>query len=171
MEEIAFTKVKLPYGWLGNMAPYPIVYQKQVWKTSEALFQALRFADESASETSERRAKIRAEIMLLGSPMAAKMAAKKNLSLMTITPRSPEDVNNMRRVLCIKLNQHIELVKRLLDTKDANIVEDCTARQNESGLFWGAAKVDGKWTGQNMLGKLWMEIRYEMTRELPNGEE
>jgi predicted NAD-dependent protein-ADP-ribosyltransferase YbiA (DUF1768 family) len=101
--------------------------------------------------------------------MAAKMVAKKNIGLMTVNPRSPEDVNNMRRVLCIKLNQNIELVKRLLNTGDARIIEDCSARANASGLFWGAALVDGKWQGENTLGKLWMEIRHEMRKPFDDG--
>ena len=32
---IAFTKVALPYGWLGNMAPFPLVYDGQKYLTSE----------------------------------------------------------------------------------------------------------------------------------------
>ena len=44
---ISFTKVSLPFGWLGNMSPFPILYEGKEWKTTEALFQALRFDDES----------------------------------------------------------------------------------------------------------------------------
>ena len=64
MHTIAFTKVTLPYGWLGNMAPFPVLYGLLEWRTTEALFQALRFAaDDPVREL------IRAE----KSPMAAKM--------------------------------------------------------------------------------------------------
>lgn len=42
------------------------------------------------------------------------------------------------------------------------IVEDCTKRQRGSGLFWGAALIDGKWQSQNWLGQLWMELREEL---------
>lgn len=35
---IAFTKVKSPYGWLGNMSPYPVHYQGRTYRTTEALF-------------------------------------------------------------------------------------------------------------------------------------
>ena len=42
---IWFRKIKEPNGWMGNMAPYPITYNGQVWRTSEALFQAMRFND------------------------------------------------------------------------------------------------------------------------------
>ena len=44
-KDIAFTKVKLPYGWLGNMSPYPIKFGDDTYLTTEALFQALRFSD------------------------------------------------------------------------------------------------------------------------------
>lgn len=50
MNVIGFTKVKLPYGWLGNMSPYPIEFGGKIYKTSEALFQALRFNDEEIQE-------------------------------------------------------------------------------------------------------------------------
>ena len=42
MNEIWFTKVNLPYGWLGNMAPYPVLHDGCRWLTTEALFQAMR---------------------------------------------------------------------------------------------------------------------------------
>jgi predicted NAD-dependent protein-ADP-ribosyltransferase YbiA (DUF1768 family) len=75
---IAFTKVKLPYGWLGNMSPFPIEHDGKTWRTTEALFQALRFEDEE----------IRELIREQKSPMAAKMMAKKHRESMTIQPLS-----------------------------------------------------------------------------------
>jgi hypothetical protein len=39
---ISFTKVDLPYGWLGNMAPYPLAYEDLTYWTTATLFQALR---------------------------------------------------------------------------------------------------------------------------------
>ncbi len=38
MSEIAFTKVDLPYGWLGNMSPHIVKYQNQWYRTAESLF-------------------------------------------------------------------------------------------------------------------------------------
>ena len=64
---IKFTKASLPYGWLGNMAPFPVMYNGKKWLTIEALFQALRFENEKIIE----------EIRLEKSPMGAKMKAKK----------------------------------------------------------------------------------------------
>jgi len=37
MNEIAFTKTTLPFGWLGNMSLYPIVYKGKIFRTSEGL--------------------------------------------------------------------------------------------------------------------------------------
>ena len=63
-EVIAFTKVKLPFGWLGNMSPHPIIFWDKEWRTAEALFQAGRFVTDDP---------IREEIRAEASPMSAKM--------------------------------------------------------------------------------------------------
>lgn len=150
MNVITFTKVSLPYGWLGNMSPYPIEFNGKTYKTSEALFQSLRFNDESIQEI------IRSE----KSPMTAKMRMKENKEHMIITPHSKQDVLNMELCLNLKLNQHPQLVKELIETSDATIIEDVTARGDVGGnLFWGAMLVNGEWIGENTLGKLWMKIR------------
>lgn len=152
MKEIAFTKVKLPFGWLGNMAPYPIV-DRYTWLTPEALFQALRFNSEAICR----------EIREQKSPMTAKMVAKRYRERMIIIPQSERDLENMRRVLRLKFDQHPSLRLALIDTGDAQIIEDCTLRQRGSGLFWGAAKqADGSWVGENVLGKLLMQVRAEL---------
>ncbi len=149
MKEIAFTKVKLPFGWLGNMSPHPLLFWDVTWRTAEALFQALRFSNKNIID------EIRAQI----GPMQAKFVAKKHASEMIIPPRSVEDVDNMHTVLCEKLDQHPDLGRQLDMTEDALIIEDCSRRANESGLFWGAVRTDGGWRGDNVLGRLWMEIR------------
>ena len=133
----------------GNMATFPIEFNGVVWLTSEALFQAMRFDDE----------KIKQEIRNEKSPMGAKMKAKKYQASMVVEPTSEKDIDNMRLCLKLKIEQHPELKQKLIDSGDTFIVEDCTRRQRGSGLFWGAALVDGEWKGQNQLGKLWMELR------------
>lgn len=150
MNYIAFTKVRLPYGWLGNMSPFPLVYLGEAWRTSEALFQALRFEDSD----------IRTLIRVQTSPMAAKMVAKQRRAAMTVDPQGPLDVVHMRRVVALKVAQHPQLEADLIATGDAPIYEDCTKRQRGSGLFWGAALVDGVWQGWNMLGRIWMDLRH-----------
>ncbi len=134
------------------MAPYPVQHEGKRWLTTEALFQAMRFADEEIREA------IRNE----KSPMGAKMKAKKNKDAMVVQPMSDEDLENMISCLRLKIEQHPELREMLIESGDAYFVEDCTKRQRSSGLFWGAALIDGEWVGENWLGELWMELRTEL---------
>jgi N-glycosidase YbiA len=146
---IIIRKVADPHGCWSNMAPYPVVHEGKTYRTTEALFQSLRFADEGIIEA------IRAE----KSPMASKFVAKKHRAKMVVEPRSAQDLDHMRLCLRLKLEQHPELVRALLDTGGQHIVEDWTNRKRGSGLFWGAALVDREWHGENWLGRLWMELR------------
>lgn len=150
MKTIAFTKVALPYGWLGNMSPHTINHKNQEWRTAEALFQALRFPENQTIQEAIRCEK---------SPMAAKMVAKRERKEMTIEPGSDQDLANMRLVLRLKVDQHPSLKKALLETEDSEIIEDCT---NRRASIWGAQRISDKWEGQNLLGVLWMELRNEL---------
>lgn len=151
--DIAFTKVKAPFGWLGNMAPYPIIVDGFTWKTTEALFQALRFDDQDIRDL------IRSQV----SPMSAKIIAKKHSDRRVVVPLSNLDLDNMRTCIRLKVEQHPSLVRMLLDTKHAKIIEDVSARSRKgSALFWGAAQVGDSWIGENWLGKIWMERRREL---------
>lgn len=125
-DTVIIGKVKDDGGYWGNMAPYPIEFAGKRWLTSEALFQALRFDDGEIQE------QIRSE----KSPMGTKMKAKKNKDKMVVVPMSDADLDNMRLVLWLKIEQHPELQQMLLNTGDAFIVEDCTRRQRGSGTFW-----------------------------------
>lgn len=152
MECVSFTKVSLPNGWLGNMSPHPIEYEGKTWRTTEALFQSLRFNDQDIIEG----------IRLEKSPMGAKFKAKANKSNMKVMPQSKEDICNMMMCLRLKIDQHPDLKRMLLDTGDSHIIEDCSSRKRGSGLFWGAALVEGEWIGENRLGKMWESIREEI---------
>ena len=149
---IIIRKVSDGFGWLGNMSPFPVTHEGREFKTTEALFQTLRFNDPTVIDLIRQQK----------SPMAAKMVAKKHRSAMVVEPMSEMDLDNMRLVLRLKLQQHPPLREALLATGEQMIVEDCTKRPHGSGLFWGAADRDGQWVGDNWLGKLWMELRLEM---------
>jgi len=148
---ISFTKNNLPYGWMGNMSAYPIIYKDKKWLTSEALFQAMRFKDEKIIE----------EIRLQKSPMGAKMVAKKYKNIMIIEPMSKIDVENMEICLRLKFEQHPTLAKKLLITGNHLIVEDIGKRNGERHLFWGMKCVNGEWLGSNTMGVLLMKLRDE----------
>jgi predicted NAD-dependent protein-ADP-ribosyltransferase YbiA (DUF1768 family) len=148
MKLFTFTKVSLPYGWFGNMAPFPVIHEGKLYRTTEAPFQALRFDQDT----------VRAAIRNEKSPMAAKMRAETYREQMVIVPQRAHDVDNVKMVLQLKLRSHPRLRTLLAGTGDATIIEDCSRRPRGSGLFWGAALINGEWQGANVLGKLWMEI-------------
>ena len=148
MIEIAFTKVRLPYGWLGNMSPHPVCFNGVEWRTTEALFQALRLPLGHPGQELIRAEK---------SPMGAKMKAKTMVDQFIVEPKSQTDCFNMMACLGLKLTHNPELIEELRNTGDAHLIEDCSARPHGSGLYWGAARCpDGTWVGHNVLGELWM---------------
>jgi hypothetical protein len=149
-EKIGFTKVALPYGWLGNMSPHPIEMDGVQWRSCEAIFQAMRFTD----------SQIREEIRLQRSPFSAKLVAKSHREKVHTVPCSKQDVENMRQCLLLKLEFHPHLVTELIATGEAVLFEDVTSRGDRgSNLFWGAKRVGDQLVGENVLGKLWMQIR------------
>jgi ribA/ribD-fused uncharacterized protein len=152
---IEFTKVDLPYGWLGNMYASPIQFEGKEWLTTEALFQALRYDSEEIREA------IRKE----KSPMGAKMKAKSFKSQMRVVPMGEEDVDNMKKVVRMKFKQYTILKSKLIITGEHILVENIGNRNGERHLFWGMKKVNGEWIGNNMMGKILMEIREEMKNE------
>jgi len=145
---IFIRKVGEEFGWLGNMSPFAVELDGVKYRTTEALFQCMRFEDEQ----------IRSLIRAAKSPMMAKTIAKKHRKLMRIEPLSTK-LQNMRDCLQLKLSQHPVLIEKLQATGDEWIVEDCTKRPGGSGLFWGAKNMNGDWKGDNWLGVLWMELR------------
>jgi len=153
-EEIAFTKVKLRYGWLASMAAYPIEYEGKIWKTAEALFQALRFNEEGVKEA------IRTEASATYCQILAKKLAK--TYQLKVEPMSEQDVTNMELVVRLKAEQHPLLLRELIKTKNRPIYEDNTKRGPKlANLFWGAIKTPEGWVGKNNLGKIWEKLRAE----------
>ena len=146
---ISFTKIDLPFGWLSNMSRHAIEYNGRIWRTAEALFQSMRFSDNTIINS----------IWQEKSPMGAKMVAKKNKDKMVVEPLCKQDLENMMIVLDLKVKQHPELKEELLKTGNEIIIEDVTARQRSNNMIWGMAKINDNWVGKNILGKMWMKIR------------
>ena len=153
---ISFTKVALPYGWLGNMSPYKVRHNGKVWLTVEALFQSLRFEDDVICE----------DIRSQKSPMGAKMKAKKFKDKMIVVPMSEKDIENMKMCVKLKIEQNPVIKTKLLITKEFEIIEDIGTRNGERHYFWGAKKENGNWIGTNMMGKIWMQLREELKNEV-----
>ena len=153
---ISFTKVNLPYGWLGNMSPYKIKYDGKEWLTVEALFQALRYSDVEIQEI------IRKE----KSPMAAKMKSKSFKDKRIVIDMGDKDVENMKMCVRLKIEQNEEIKRKLLITKEFEIIVDIGSRGGVNHFFWGAKKINGEWVGNNMMGKIWMELREELRNKI-----
>ena len=140
---------------MGNMSAFPIEFEGKIWKTSEALFQAMRFNDEEIIE----------EIRECKSPFGAKCIAKRNKQKMVIKPSSEADLKNMEICLKLKFNQHKNIAKELKETGNKYIYEDVKSRgERGNNLFWGAIYDSENKTlkGSNNLGKLLMKIRESM---------
>lgn len=148
-----FRKTNEVFGGLSNMAGgYPISIGGVKLRTSEALYQACRFPhlpDVQNAIISER------------SPMAAKMRGKPFRS----QSRPDWDavrVSVMRWSIRVKLLQNWSRFGDLLErTEDRLIVE-----HSRRDRYWGAVAInDEELEGQNVLGRLLMELR-EAAREL-----
>lgn len=147
-ETINFYLVGDEYGVFSNFAPYPVEIDGKLWPTTEHYFQAQKFAGTPHEE------EVRAE----PSPMvAAKMGRDRGRPLRPDWEAVKDDL--MRKALAAKFSQHADLRQMLLATGSAVIVE-----HTKNDHYWGDG---GDGSGQNMLGRMLMELR----DRLQNAEE
>lgn len=151
-EAAVFCKTKEAFGGLSNMASgYPLHINGVRILTSEALYQACRFP---------HRPEVQQEIIGQRSPMTAKMASRSH------NEDSRPDWGDvripiMRWCLRVKLAQNTEAFGRLLlTTGDRPIVE-----QSYKDDYWGAKPNGDTLIGQNILGRLLMEVRENLKND------
>lgn len=155
---VVFRKTAEEFGGLSNMAPgFPLFINGTELLTSEALYQALRFP---------HLPNVQRLILNERSPMTAKMRSKPYRS----DSRPDWDtvrVPIMRFCIRLKLYQNPERFgKLLLRTAKHDIVEE-SRRDN----FWGALPIEGDLLeGQNVLGRLLMELRDKFATRALSGE-
>ena len=142
---IYFYKVHDAYGCFSNFAHYEFELDGKVWKTSEHYFQSQKF---SGTEYEE-------EIRLLDSPMkVAQIGRNRELPLRKDWEQAKDDV--MRRAVYAKFSQNKEIRDVLISTGQEVLVE-----KTSNDYYWGCG-TDGN--GQNMLGKILMEVRKELCK-------
>lgn len=154
---IVFLKTKESFGGLSNMAGgYPIRVNGIHIRSSEALYQACRFP---------HLPEVQETILQQISPMTAKMKGK------PFRKDSRPDwyqvrVPIMRWCLRAKLACNIDSFGRLLlATNENSIVEE-----SRKDSYWGAKPSDdGTLVGENVLGRLLMELREELNKN-PEGD-
>lgn len=151
MDEIRFYRAsEKPYGALSNLFRRDVMFEGEVFVTSEHAYQAGK----------ARKPAVRKWLMDAPSPALLAMAAH-GLYYWDVAPGwSTTKFDRMRAVLRAKFTQHKDLRDLLISTGDARLVESATV-DNEVNRLWG--EVNG--IGRNMLGVLLMELRAELRAE------
>lgn len=138
---------------LSNFSAFTLQWNEIRFDTSEAAYQAEKFI--GFDRESKR---VRGMIFLAPSAHEAFKIAEKHKG----KRRKDWDevkVGIMHDILRAKAQQHEYVRRKLLATGDRELVEDSWRDD-----FWGWGP---NRDGQNMLGKLWMEIRAELRAALP----
>jgi ribA/ribD-fused uncharacterized protein len=156
MNEIRFYRAsEKPYGALSNLYRRELVFEGQVFPTSEHAYQAGK----------ARKPEVRQWLMAAPTPALLAMAAH-GLYYWDISPGwSSLKFDRMRAVLRAKFGQHPDLAELLLSTGNARLVESATV-DSKVNRVWGEVKG----VGQNMLGIILMEVREELRTQqiIPN---
>ncbi|MCZ8519765.1 MULTISPECIES: NADAR family protein [Paenibacillus] len=139
---IRFYATDRPYGAFSNFAKLPFELGGKIWPTSEHYFQAMKFYGTPHEE----------ELRLTPTAMqAAKRGRERSRPLRSDWEESKVGV--MLEALLAKVEQHPAVRELLLSTGDCLLVE-----HTGNDAFWGD---NGDGTGQNMLGRLLMQVRGE----------
>ncbi|KIK92350.1 hypothetical protein PAXRUDRAFT_830033 [Paxillus rubicundulus Ve08.2h10] len=147
--KISFYDKGKPYYEFTNFSPHDVLYKGKRYPTSEHLFQAFKFLD-AHPQIAER-------IRTCGDkPMQAFDKAHKYQRNVR-SDWAQVHIQKMEIALELKFTQHTDLKQKLLDTGDAELVED-----SPRDWFWGVG-ADG--TGSNELGKALMRLRDDKLRQ------
>ena len=124
---------------------FPLVINNVTILTLEALYQCCKYPDHP---------EIQQKIIDQKSPMTAKMVQKPYIKLIRSDWETIK-VNVMEWCLKVKFAQHNDEINVILNsTQNKYIVEE-----SQKDTFWGAKREKDYLHGQNILGKLWMNLR------------
>jgi N-glycosidase YbiA len=144
--KIYFYKLNAPYGCFSNFSPHPIELAGRKWATVEHYYQAHKFLGTEWEELMER----------IHAAPTPELAAK--------IGRDPKHQPHPNWDLCKcelmygailqKFSTHLDIQQILLDTIDAEIIEDSPV-----DYFWGCGT---ERTGINHLGRILMQVRADL---------
>ncbi|WP_299165347.1 NADAR family protein [uncultured Tateyamaria sp.] len=156
MDEIRFYRAsEKPYGVFSNLYKREIMFEGELFATSEHAYQAGK----------ARKPAVKKWLMDAPSPSLLAMAAH-GLYYWDVAPGwSKNKFDRMRAVLRAKFAQHEDLMKTLLETGEARLVESATV-DNPVNRLWGEVNGEGK----NTLGIMLMELRAELQKEQNSGK-
>lgn len=145
-KEIKFYSSTNDYSEFSNFYMRKIFIGGHVWPSVEHYYQAQKTTD----------LKARILIKNLRSARLAKNAGQEPpVGLVDLRPDWYSiRIGVMKRACFAKFTQHSDLLKLLLDTEEATLIEDSPV-----DIFWGCGR-DG--TGDNNLGKVLMEVRQSL---------
>lgn len=143
----AFSKVKESWGIFSNMSNTngAIKVNGMILKNTEALYQASRYPEHPEFQK---------EIIAQTSGFASKLISKKYMKAYTRSDWDEVRVDIMKYCVALKVYQNPAVRKLLAVSADKPIVE-----KSHKDKFWGAVQYDNELIGENVLGKILMEIR------------
>ena len=127
------------YRFLSNFWPCSIKWEGSEWKSSEHIYQAMKTLDQSQ----------RTYIRNLGTPGEAKRVGAE---IILRPDWNKVKFATMSNIVTVKFCQNPELMEKLKETGDAELVEGNTW----GDTYWGQCPIGN---GKNQLGKILMEIR------------
>ena len=143
---VAIRKVKEPWGILGNFASIPIIIYKVSFKTSEQLFQLMKFKDAEP-------------VLAVYQANNPKMTAKHWEKTHRRKDWGQMIVDAMKFCLTQKYEQSEAFRQELERSKGKYIVEDQTSFPKKTPDTWGVKQQGDNFVGPNLLGRLLMELR------------
>ena len=145
-ECIAIRKVKDPWGIFGNFSPTPIIINNVMFKTSELLFQLMKFKDEEP-------------VIAVYNANNPKMTTKHWEKTHRREDWGKMIVDAMKYCLTQKYEQSEEFRQELERSNGKYIVEDQTSFPKKTPDTWGVKQQGDDFVGPNLLGRLLMELR------------
>ena len=145
-ECVAIRKVKEPWGIFGNFAPTPIIINGVTFKTSELLFQLMKFKEKEP-------------ILAVYNATPPKMIAKHWEKTHRREDWGRMIVDAMKFCITQKYEQSEDFRKELERSKGKYIVEDQTSFPKKTPDTWGVKQQGSDFIGPNLLGRLLMELR------------
>ena len=131
-----------------NFSSFQIEYDGYLWPTSEHAYQASMFKETfPAVFLKIKKARSAHDAYKLAKKHKVKVPKDWNTRMKTV----------MKDILRHKIDQHPYVLKKLLESGKREIIEDSW---RDSTWGWGEYK-----DGNNLLGKIWMELREEYQKK------
>jgi len=134
-----------PHYGFTNFSPHPVVYKGKKYPTSEHLFQSFKF---------EHRPNLAEHIRTCSERPSVAFSEARRFDPEVRPDWKHVNIQKMDEALAHKFAQHSDLRAELLDTGDAELVED-----SDKDAFWGIG-ADGR--GRNELGKALERLRTQL---------